>query len=94
VNQFTLVRHSEYAAGGNPDFEDAVEVFELNSNQAYSVRAVGGVLLPTLAAGQAAARAENFPGGSAQSVPRASGYFSSLRLGGAEIYVPRAETTA
>ncbi len=90
MSQYTLVRHSAYAVGGDSDFEDAVEPRELTARQEYQVRAVGGVLLPSLEAARAAAGAANFPPGSALTRPSATGYFSNLRIGGAEIYVPRA----
>lgn len=90
---FTLVRHSGYAVGGDPAFEDAVELFEVTHEQEYRVRAVGGLLLASLAEAQAAVQAANFPPGETRPGPHATGYFASLRLGGAEIYVPR-ETLA
>jgi hypothetical protein len=76
MNEFTLVRHSAYAEAGNPDFEDAVEARELTREQAYKVRAAGGVLFPTREAAE-------------QAVPNARGSFSSLRIGSAEIHVPK-----
>jgi hypothetical protein len=89
VSQYTLVRHGAYAIGGDADFEDAVEACELGPQQEYRVRAAHGLLFPTLAAAQAAAQAANFPAGASRSRASAAGYFSNLRIGGAEIYVPR-----
>lgn len=89
MTQYTLVRHSAYAVGGNGDFESAVEVCELTPRQDYSVRAAGGLVFATREAAQGAATAENFPDGPAQATPNAPGYFSGIRIGGAEIYVPR-----
>ncbi len=89
MSQFTLVRHGAYAVGADADFEDAVEPFELSEQQAYRVRSAGGLLFASLADARAAAGAENFPPGTVGARARAEGYFSSLRLGGAEIYVPR-----
>jgi hypothetical protein len=89
VNQYTLVRHSAYAVGGNPDFESAVELLELNTHQAYRVRAAGGLVFDTLAAAAHGAATANFPTGATRTAPNASGYFSSLRIGGAELYLPR-----
>jgi len=88
VSQFTLVRHSAYAVGGNRDFEDAVDVCELSGDQAYRVRAAGGVVFATLETAQAAANNANYPNGATRSPPSAPGYFSSLRIGAAEIYIP------
>ncbi len=89
MNQFTLVRHSGYAVGGDPAFEDAVDLFEVTDAQAYRVRAAGGLLLATRAEAQAAVQAANFPPGPPRAEPHATGYFSSVRIGGVEIYVPR-----
>ena len=75
MTQFTLVRHSQYAAAADPNFEEAVEVCELNVHQVYRVRAAGGALYPS----QQAALA---------SLPRGRGHFSSLRINGAEVFVP------
>ncbi len=90
MSRFALVRHSSYAVGGNADFEDAVEVFELSTHDDYRVRAAGGTVFATREAAEAAAAAANYPDGRTGAVANAPGYFSSLRLGGAEIYVPRA----
>ncbi len=87
---FTLVRHSGYAVGGNSDFEDAVEAREVTPHESYLVRSAGGMLFATLALAEAAAQLANFPTGAGHGVPRAAGYFSSLRMAGAEIYIPRA----
>ncbi len=89
MTRFTLVRHSGYAVGGDPAFEDAVELVEVTENQTYHVRAAGGLLLATLAEAQAAERAANFPAGTTPDRPHAAGHFSSVRVGRAEIYVPR-----
>jgi hypothetical protein len=75
---------------GNPHFEQAVELFEINPSQAYRVRAAGGVVLDGYEAAQAAEAAANFPAMAAKDIhPRAKGYFSNLRIQGAEIYVSR-----
>jgi hypothetical protein len=86
---FTLVRHSAYSVAGNPQFEQAVELREIDTQEVYRVRAAGGVVLETYEAAQAAEAAANFPGGIKGTGPRVQGYFSSLRIGGAEIYVRR-----
>jgi hypothetical protein len=86
MTSFTLVRHSGYAVGGDTRYEGAVEVAEVTSLQAYTVRAAGGTLYPTRIAAEAAATAANRPGPT--GLPHAPGYFSSLRVAGAEIHVP------
>ncbi len=82
MTQFTLIRHSRYAVAADPNFEDAVEVCELNIHQAYRVRAAGGPLFATREAAQDAAV------GGAGAAPH--GHFSSLRIAGAEVFIPHA----
>ncbi len=89
MTQYTLLRHSGYAQGGNPDFEDAVETTEITDTEAYQVRAAGGTLFATRDAAKAAETTANYPDGSRAAGAHAAGYFSSLRIRGAEIYVPR-----
>jgi NADH:ubiquinone oxidoreductase subunit len=87
---FTLVRHSGYAVGANPAFEDAVEVCELTMHQLYMVRAAGGIVFTTREAARQGEDAANYPNGSKSGRAQVSGYFSSLRVAGAEIFVPTA----
>jgi hypothetical protein len=84
MTEFTLVRHGGYAVGGDTAFEGAVEVCEITEKQAYLVRAAGGMVFTTREAAQAAEHAVN----TTKNVAGA-GFFSSLRIGGAEIHVPR-----
>ena len=71
---FTLVRHSAFATAANADFEEALEVKEVDHPGSYRVRAAGGTLYPTREAAEAA-------------IPGARGYFANLRIGGAELFV-------
>ncbi len=88
METFTLVRHSGYAVAGNPDLEDAVEVAEITSQQAYMVRAVGGRIFTSRADAYAAEAAINDP--AVPHLPRHRGHFASQRIAGAEIHVPAA----
>jgi hypothetical protein len=83
MDEFTLVRHGGFAQGGDSAFENAVEVCEITSKQAYLVRAAGGVVYATRDAAHAAEHAVN-----TATTAKAMGFFSSLRIGGAEIHVP------
>jgi hypothetical protein len=51
---FTLVRHSAFAQAANPEYEDAVEVAEVDHAQSYRVKAAGGLLFATRADAEAA----------------------------------------
>ena len=86
---YTLVRHSAYSVAANPQFEQAVELREIDAPQTYRVRAAGGVVFDTSEAGQAAEAAANSPAAAKGIRPQPQGYFSSLRIAGAEIYVKR-----
>jgi hypothetical protein len=92
VSTFALVRHSAYAVGGDAAFENAVEVCELAPHQDYRVRAAGGAVFKSRDVAEAAAIAANFPDGKTGSPPNAPGYFSSLRIAGAELYLIRNST--
>ena len=82
---FTLVRHSGYNIAGNPELEESVEVAELTGTQVYTVKQAGGRVFESRDEAYAAERAHNVPGQRAGS----RGYFSSLRVSGAEIHVPK-----
>lgn len=74
MTQYVLVRHSAYALAANPAFEEALETAEVDTVRAYAVRAVGATLYPSREAAEAA-------------IPGARGYFSHVRIGGAEVFV-------
>ena len=75
MSQFTLVRHSLFAVAADPRYEELLEPCELTAEQAYRVRAAGGLLFPSLPAAEAAIAGQR-------------GHFSSLRIRGAEVFVP------
>ncbi len=81
MTEFTLVRHRRYTEGADPDYEGAVEAVELGVGQASLVRSACGTVF---ASQQAAEFAEHLTN---QRTGQQPGYFSSLRIGGAEIYV-------
>ena len=87
MTEFTLVRHHLYTEGGNPDYEGAVEIAELGTGEASLVRATGGTVFAAREAAGLAGRLANQRGGPSPARVSAPGYFSSLRIGGAEIYV-------
>jgi len=92
-DHYTLTRHSAYAVAANPRFEDAVELRAITARERNLVRAVGGLVYDSLSAAQEGERAENAPA-SPDGPPAAPGQFSSLRIGGAEIYIPRGQAKA
>jgi len=71
---YALVRHSAYALAANPAYDEALEPCAVDRSQAVRVRAAGGALYATRAEAEAA-------------IPGAVGYFASLRLSGAELFV-------
>ena len=78
MTQFVLVRHSAYAIAADPAYEDALEPAEIDSPQGYRARAAGGTLYPTREAAEAA-------------IPGAKGYFASLRIAGADLFIHNAK---
>ena len=87
MTEFTLVRHRLYVDGANLDYEGAVETIELAEGQASLVRSAGGTVVATRQAAEFAERLANSAEGAPAARPCAPGYFSSLHIGGAEIYV-------
>lgn len=87
MTEFTLVRDRRYTDGANPDYEGAVEAVELGLGQASLVRSAGGTVFATRQAAELAVYLANQAVGPAPGRVGAPGYFSSLRIGGAEIYV-------
>ena len=87
MTEFTLVRHSRYAEGANPDYEGAVEILELGTGEASLVRSAGGTVFATRQAAELAEHLANQPAGPPPPRASAPGFFSSLRIGGAEVYV-------
>ena len=87
MTEFALVRDRRYTDGANPDYEGAVEAVELGLGQASLVRSAGGTVFATRQAAELAAHLANQAAGPGPGRVGAPGYFSSLRIGGAEIYV-------
>ncbi len=87
MTEFTLVRDRRYTDGANPDYEGAVEAVELGLGQASLVRSAGGTVFATRQAAELAVHLANQAAGPESGRVGAPGYFSSLRIGGAEIYV-------
>lgn len=71
---FTLVRHSAFAEAANPAYENALEAAEVEHAYTNEVQSVGGLLYPSRTEAEAA-------------IPGARGYFSHLRIAGAEVFV-------
>ena len=88
MSRFTLVRHSAYAVGGNAAFDDAVEVCEMGDLQTYAVQNEGGLIFDTRVEAAGAQNNINNPPGATPGGASGRGHFSSLRIAGAEIYVP------
>ena len=74
MNQYVLVRHSAYTTAADPAYEDKVEPAAVDRIKAYAVRAAGGTLYASRAEAEAACVG-------------ARGYFASLRVGGAELFI-------
>jgi hypothetical protein len=92
---YTLVQHSGYAYAGNPQFIRAVELRSLNT--AAEVRKVekeGGRIFETYGEASDAEYSENYPQEVQGLTPRVQGNFSSKKIEGQRIYVPKSETVA
>ena len=87
--KYTLVQHSGWVAGGNPQFRDAVEEWVLDSEaQERKVKEVGGLVFDSYSSASNAADEENYPPEIKGIIPRVRGTFSTKHVRGAAIYVP------
>lgn len=87
---WTLVQHSGFGYGNNPQFERAVEEKQING--ALEIRRVakaGGVIITAYKEAHELAEAENYPPGVQGIVPCAQGEFSPICVEALRIYKPK-----
>jgi hypothetical protein len=89
---WTLVRHSAWAFGGNPQFLRAVEVTAVTEGEAEIVRSVNGFLFDDYKEASDREMFENYPEHVEGLIPQVEGYFHKARLEGSEIYIPKEPT--
>lgn len=94
---WTLVQHSGYLVGKEPDFARAVETLSTDSNKAAAVTRAGGLVFTDYARADYAEYLVNYAHDSTGLIPKVRGSFGR-DIGGRPVYLPaegeRAEIVA
>jgi len=88
---YTLVQHTAFSVGGNPQFKAAVEERSLSTQkQVRAVERAGGLVFKTYSEAHDAAFNHNYPPGVEGLIPQAKGKFVSRAAVGEAIFIPEA----
>ena len=91
--QWTLVRHTGYSIGDNPQFEKAVEMRNVElASERRVIASAGGLLIDSYDEASLREEHENYPKEVKGVIPRAKGSFVSRKGFDEEIYVPARRT--
>ena len=91
---WTVVQHSGYGYGGDPQFERGLEVRELGvhgepfARELGRVKTAGGLVFDSMADATGFEHRAPYPDGYEGLIPRAAGSFSDRTIDGLRIYVP------
>lgn len=91
---YTLIQHTGYTVGGNPQFFGAVEEAWVRGDPLRkAIETAGGIIFDTYTVADRAAYAVNYPGRSAALIPHAKGGFHALNHGKEryQLYIPTDE---
>lgn len=86
--KYTLVCHSGWGYGGNPQFRLAVESRMIEGREIEKVKNVGGLVFDTYDKADKAEQRENYPPGVDGLIPCVRGSFSKKKVDGLAIYLP------
>ena len=89
--KYTLVQHTGWSVGGNPQFQRAVEELAVDGRQAKAVERAGGVVFDSYGAAADAQYKENYPPEVGGLIPGVRGKFSARKIEGSRIYIPAVE---
>lgn len=84
---YTLIQHSGYTIGGNPQFRAAVENASVNNKEAKKIIEVGGLVFNGYGESYDAAHKFNYPLNSSGLIPQADGSFKKVKDVGM-VFVP------
>ena len=91
---WTVVQHSRYGHGGDPQFEHRLEVLELGvhgepfARELGRAEVAGGIVFDSLTEAAESERRAPYPDGYKGLIPRAAGSFSDRTIDGLRIYIP------
>lgn len=89
MNKYTLVQHSGFAWGDNPEFARAVETRSINDKEEAIVRGAGGVVFDDYTSADAGEYAANYPDDGMGLMPLAKGSFHTLiAIDGLALFIP------
>lgn len=88
---YTLVQHSAYGYGSDPQFRRGVETRQLKTKADLDrVKKLGGVVLDNYTAADTRADEEMYPPGCDTFLtPVAEGTFSDFKIDGLAVYIPK-----
>ncbi len=84
---YAIVQHSGVTTG-HAEFEQAVEMRQVDARQARKVRSIGGLVVDDWAVADALTETINYPEGYEGMIPRAIGMFSEVTIDGLRVYLP------
>lgn len=86
---YTVVLHSAAGYKGDPTFAAGLETRGVTRAQAAKVAKAGGVVFPSYGMAEDYAMAEQYPPTVAGLIPAAPGKFSTVKIDGLPVYVPK-----
>lgn len=86
----TLVQHSGYGYGYNPQFEQAVEEREIPAGKKSldRIKKVGGIIVKNYGEANNLSELVNYPPEVKGLVPEARGSFATIKVDGLKVYIP------
>src|SRR5436190_7930041 len=88
TQQYTVVQHSDFAWGHNPQFEKGLESQIVTPAQAEVVKSIGGALFDDYVEAEQACQKWAYPESTEGLIPEAPGTFSTEEIDGLPIYIP------
>ncbi len=87
--QWTMVQHTGFTGGGNPQFEQSVEKRSVRGAKVIAaIKAAGGVVFDDYLEADAFEDAANYPPGVSGLIPQAAGRFTNIKNFPEPVYVP------
>lgn len=93
-HKYTLIQHTGYSIGGNPQFMAAVECAWVSGSVLLrKIQEKGGVIFDSYHAASTAEMTANYTPDNKSIIPRVRGTFSSLRFDGTvyRLYIPTSD---
>lgn len=84
--KYTLVRHSGWSVGQNPQFKQAVELTSVSGADLSAVAKVGGLIYNTYTEASNAEHNANWPPAHQGIIPRANGSFKMVK--DLDVFIP------